>query len=217
MIKFLSYFINKKSPLYGGEQSIHIEKKKQISKGDSSNTEYLKFPNHTGTHIDFPYHFSDSGKTINDYLPAFWKFDQVFTISYPAVQKEIINENIFNDFDIPENTEFLIFNTGFGRFRGKTDYWRNNPGLAPQLAGALKSRCPGLKVVGFDFISLSSFYNRELGREAHREFLINNDILIVEDMKLDEIKDKMIISITALPLLIEHADGVPITIIAEYE
>ena len=69
----------------------------------------------------------------------------------------------------------------------------------------------------FDFISLSSYQNRTLGRKSHKKFLIENDILIIEDMDLNYIKGKKIISISAFPLLIDQVDGSPITVIAEYE
>jgi kynurenine formamidase len=217
MTLFLSYYINKKTPLYGGEKAIFIEKRSEISKGASSNTKYIKMPNHTGTHIDFPNHFSDSGKIINDYPASFWKFQKVHVISYLVKIDEIIDESLIESYGIPDDTEFLILNTNFGNYREKTVYWNNNPGLSPNLAKALKSKCPDLKVIGFDFISVSSYQNRLLGREAHKTFLLENDILLIEDMKLDEIHDKNIKSITALPLLIDKIDGGPISIIAEYE
>lgn len=214
---YLSYFINEQTPLYGGEKAIFIEEKSKISEGAGSNSKYLKLPNHTGTHIDFPNHFSDAGKTINDYPASFWRFDKIFVISFHAQNEEIINEEIAGRIDIPFDTEFLILNTGFFANREKEIYWNNNPGLSPKLAKVLKLRCPNLRVIGCDLISLSSYQNRILGREAHKEFLLQNDILIIEDMKLDEILGKRIRSITALPLLINKIDGVPITIIAEYE
>jgi arylformamidase len=214
---YLSYFINEKTPLYGGENAIVVEKRSEISKGASSNTKYLKLPNHAGTHIDFPNHFSDSGRIINDYPASFWKFDKVFVILYPAMPEEIIGKNLLDKYDIPIETEFLILNTSFGEHREKKIYWNNNPGLSPKLAKALKSRCPNLRVIGFDFISVSSFQNRMLGREAHKEFLIENDLLLIEDMKLDELNNKSIKSIVALPLMIDRVDGGPITIVAEYE
>jgi len=214
---YLSYFINEQTPLYGGLKAIFIEKRGQISNGDSSNTKYLKLPNHSGTHIDFPYHFSNEGKTINDYPASFWVFNKVYTLSYNANKEEIIDEKILDINAIPKETEFLIINTDFGKVRGAKEYWNNNPGLAPSLAKTLKLQCANLKVVGFDFISVSSYQNRLLGREAHKAFLLENDMLIIEDMKLDEIQDKVIKSVTALPLLIDKIDGCPITIIAEYE
>ena len=214
---YLSYFINEQTPLYGGEKAIFIDKRSEIVKGASSNTKYLQFPNHTGTHIDFPCHFSDKGKTINDYPAGFWKFHHVFVIDYGAREKEIIGESILEGIIIPEETGFLIIKTRFGKYRNKKTYWKNNPGLSPELAFELKKRCPELKVVGFDFISVSSYQNRMLGRDAHKAFLLDNDILLVEDMKLDELKNNTVNVITALPLMIDRADGVPITIIADME
>ena len=118
---------------------------------------------------------------------------------------------------IPKETEFLIINTEFHKKRESKLYWNNNPGLSPKLASKLKKNSPNLRVVGFDFISLTSYQNRILGREAHTEFLINNDILLIEDMDLRFISNKEIKSITALPLLFKDLDGAPITICAQYE
>ena len=213
---YLSYFINENTPLYGGEKAVFIKERSQISKGASSNTKYLELPNHSGTHIDFPNHFSDNGKTINDYSPKFWIFNHVFVINYPAKPVEIICESAFEGADIPVETEFLIVNTGFGKFRKEEKYWARNPGLSPKLAKQIRNMCPQIKVIGFDFISISSYQNRIIGREAHQEFLLNNDILLIEDMKLEDIHNKTIKSIIALPLLIDKIDGAPISIIAVY-
>ena len=188
-----------------------------MSKGDSSNTKYLKFPNHTWTHIDFPNHFSDKGKKSDFYKASFWFTEKITVINYNAKNKEIIDTKALSDQNIPKDTEFLILNTGFYKKRNTEDYWKNNPGLSPSLAAFLKKNCPNLRFIGFDFISLTSYQNRLLGREAHVEFLINNDILIVEDMDLSKIDGLEIKTITALPILIESVDGAPISIIASYE
>ena len=79
-------------------------------------------------------------------------------------------------------------------------------------------------MIGFDFISLSSYTNRELGREAHRAFLnksfsgLNKDcskpILIIEDMHLASLKEcpnKIVVA----PLRYDRSDGSPVTIISE--
>ena len=73
---FLSYFIDEHTPSYGGiENAVKIERIKSIEKGDSSNNLELKFPAHIGTHIDFPFHFSNDGKKLEDYPPSFWIFN----------------------------------------------------------------------------------------------------------------------------------------------
>jgi len=209
----LSHFINSETPLYGGEKLILISINKSIKKGDSCNTKTITIPNHTGTHIDFPNHFSNEGKTINDYSPKFWIFQHLFILNYTPEPAEIIDLCDRVD-EIPSDTDFLILKTGFQQHRKSDTYWQLNPGLSPKLAGKLRQRCPNLRVTGFDFISLSSYQNREIGREAHREFLIKHDILIIEDMDLSRVNGH-IAKLICLPLLIDGIDGVPVTIIAE--
>jgi kynurenine formamidase len=81
-IIFLSYFLNANTPVYGGAKgSVLFEELRSISKGDTSNNLYLKFPNHIGTHIDFPRHFSDTGKSLNDYSADFWIFNHAQSAS----------------------------------------------------------------------------------------------------------------------------------------
>ena len=214
---YLSYFLNEDTPIYGGEKAIFIENRSEMSNGDSSNTKYLKFPNHSGTHIDFPNHFSDFGKKIDNYEASFWHTNHIKVIKYLAKEEEIITHNSISVSKIPSETEFLIINTEFYKKRKEKAYWNNNPGLSPDLAIRLKEQCPKLKFVGFDFISLTSYQNRLLGREAHVEFLIKNDILLIEDMDLSKVDFCNIVSVTALPLLIEGLDGSPISIIANCE
>ena len=71
-----------------------------------------------------------------------------------------------------------------------------------------------MKVIGFDFISISSFSNREMGRIAHRKFLVENEILVIEDMSLIEASNK-IEKVYCFPLLINGIDGCPVTVIGE--
>ena len=75
---FLSYFLNESTPVYGGDLNAFVVKRtRQIIKGDNSNNMHLSFPNHIGTHIDFPFHFSTSGKTCSDYPASFWVFTKI--------------------------------------------------------------------------------------------------------------------------------------------
>lgn len=212
---YLSHFISTDTPLYGGADGIKIIPAKSMQHGDSCNTQSLTFPNHTGTHIDFPLHFSNSGKNLNDYSPAQWIFSFPFILDYESKPAEIINIGSAINL-IPVQTDFLIIRTGFQKFRGAPEYWQQNPGISPAMAIKLRQHCKNLRVIGFDFISLSSYQHRETGRTAHVEFLIKNDILVVEDMDLS-IPIKRINKIICLPLLVENADGVPVTIIAEID
>ena len=207
-IQYLSHFLNENTQAYGGEiDCIKFERTRSISNGDTSNNLKLTFPNHIGTHIDFPYHFNSNGKKCNNYIPNFWIFNKVGLL---ISEVENIDLNLNN---INENIEILLLKTGFENHRGKEKYWKEQPVILSKYANIFKNKFPKLRAFGFDIISLTSKLDREEGKRAHIEFLINNDIIIIEDMHLMNLinePNKLIVA----PLLINDADGTPCTIIA---
>lgn len=211
---FLSYFLDKKTPLYGGSKGIEIVKLNDILNGDTANTKKLTLHNHSGTHIDFPNHFINNGKVSNDYNADFWIFNNPYLIELDVSENEIILLSDEQINLIPSNTDFLILKTGFYKYRKAMKFWNNNPGIHPELAKKIKTKCPNLKVLGMDLISLTSYQNRELGRIAHKKFLGENDILLVEDMKLDKLFVNPI-KIMCFPMMVKGLDGAPVSIIAE--
>lgn len=211
---YLSYYLNEDTPLYGGNKGIIINKLSEIKNGDSSNTKELIFNNHSGTHIDFPNHFIDNGKVSNDYDPDFWFFNNPYLIKYNAEENEIIDLNDSMLLSIPTNVDFLIIKTNFYKVRNQTKYWKYNPGISPNLATKLRTKFSKLRAIGFDFISLTSYQNRILGRKSHKEFLGKNEILIVEDMDLSLLKNQPK-KIMCFPLQVKNIDGAPVNVIAE--
>ena len=212
---YLSYNLTNETPLYGGKKGIKIVESSSIRNGDSANSKNISFNNHSGTHIDYPNHFIVNGKVSNDYSADFWVFNNPFLIEYNAKQDEIINLNKAILAEIPEKTDFLIIKTGFYKQRSSKKYWNNNPGFHPNLSTKLRKKCPNLKVLAMDCISLTSFQNRELGRKAHRKFLGENNILLVEDLKVDQLI-KCPSKIYCFPILLDRVDGAPVTVIAEF-
>jgi arylformamidase len=215
---YISYPLSNKTPVYGGGDSLKIQQEKSIEKGDSCNTLYLSLSNHVGTHIDFPKHFIQTGKTSSDYHPEFWIFYCPFILDISPVNPGMIIEKEKIGLDtVPENIDMLVIKTGLCHLRDKDTYWKNNPGFAPGLAAVLRERFPHLRVFGFDSISLSSFAYREIGHEAHKAFLDNpHPILLLEDMDLSMVDNSMNLKqIIVSPLRIEGADGAPCTVFAE--
>lgn len=214
--QYLSYFLDDKTPIYGGSSGIDIVKLNDIAKGDTANTKRISFHNHSGTHIDFPNHFLENGKFSSDYNAEFWIFNNPYVVKISTNEDEIILLDKKLIETIPKQTDFLILNTGFYKYRGSKKFWNNNPGISPDLAKLLKLRCPNLRVLGMDTISLTSYQNRIIGRQSHRKFLGENNILLVEDMNLKNLKS-LPKKLMCFPLLIKKVDGCPVTIIAEYE
>ena len=92
-------------------------------------------------------------------------------------------------------------------------YFFNQPVIPSNFAEIFKNHFPKLRVFGFDMISLTSKLNREEGKNAHINFLINQDILVLEDMYLEHLHDTPSLLVVS-PILVEGADGVPCTVIA---
>lgn len=210
---YLSHFISEETPLYGGQSNIRIKKDLRISSGDPANTLLIEIPNHVSTHIDLPKHFSNVGKSLSDYNPSFWFFQNVSVLKVNASPGETIDLTPRLQ-EVRRDTDLLLVKTGFQKYRHEKMYWENNPGLAPKSAGELRKRCPQLKAVGIDFISVSTPAREDIGLQAHRAFLVENDILLLEDINLESV-DSRLQKVYLFPLLIQDADGVPVTAIGE--
>ena len=208
---FLSHIIDERTPCYGGKSGIVLKNVRSIVSGDSCNEMHWSLGNHTGTHVDAPRHFCQDGKTVDQWGPAHWVFNKVALVRLRGITGgQMIMPDAIGL--LSKDAEFVIIKTGYGRLRGRDAYWQNSPGLHPSLAGWLKRKCPGLRAVGMDIISVSSLQHRELGREAHREFL-KRGIALVEDMKLSLLK-KTPYRVVVAPVRVKDADGAPCTVIA---
>lgn len=205
---FLSYFLDEETPVYGGVSgAISMEQIRSINKGDNSNNLKISLPNHSGTHIDFPRHFSSNGKTMNDYPPSFWIFNRIGFLECNVGDLP----NKLNELD--PDIELLILKSGFGAQRGTEDYCWKQPVIPARLAYLLREKFAKLRVFGFDMISLTSKLDRPEGKRAHEAFLIEEEILVLEDMDLSKLQSSPSIVII-LPLQINQADGSPCTVIA---
>ena len=96
---------------------------------------------------------------------------------------------------MPVETDLLLIRSGIETLRlsDPETYIFHGAGLVPEIGLWLRKNRK-LKMIGFDWISLTCYENRTLGREAHKAFLsstINetknlNPVLIIEDMKLSD-------------------------------
>ena len=166
----MSFPLSNKTPIYGGGTGLKIKQNKSILSGDSCNTEAWNIPNHIGTHIDSPRHFFKEGNTIDKYPPEFWISKNIKIIDLPIKKARwILPEDL--DGKLSLKTDCILIRTGFQQRGNKEAYFKDNPGLDPELGKWLRSNYPTVKFVGVDFISISRITDRERGRTAHKEFL----------------------------------------------
>lgn len=214
----LSYNITVNTPLYPGTQPMVIENVKEISKGDHCNTSLLILSNHTGTHIDGPKHFLDSGRTISEYSLEELVFKSPILFNCPKGINEVIKIDDLGGLTGSIDPDVIFIRTGFYRYRSNIHtYCYKNPFLSPDAAEYLRNNFPTIKAIGIDCISISSFGSREEGRETHK-ILLKEDgfkggpILLIEDLYIPfELTrlDEVIVS----PIFIEGIDSVPCTVI----
>lgn len=214
----LSHVLKQDTPSYGNRDKVIIRVNSCIRGGETANSSRLVLSNnHIGTHIDVPRHFSDEGKKTTDYPIGDYVFENVQVIDVPCDGPKLVEGTDLEG--LRSDIELLLIRTGYEAKRGEDAYWNNNPGLSPALADYLRTHCPNLRCVGFDFISVTSWQHRAEGRLAHKAFLAPEDgsreIWAIEDMSLMN-APKEIKKVVAAPLLVEDGNGTAVTVIAEY-
>lgn len=212
---FLSHILNQNTPTYGNKNRFECVKKSDIAEGAIANDSYISSTVHIGTHIDMPYHFYEEGQTIEDFEADFWLFTQPLIVEIQP-KSLIIKDELLAKLSTLQMSEFdiLIVKTGICHAREEERFWSKNYGFHPDIYDYLVEKFPKIRVFGFDSISVSSFKERLLGREAHKRFL-NPDkpILLLEDMNLANINENRHFSkIIVAPLRIQMCDGLPCTV-----
>ncbi|KJU82092.1 cyclase family protein [Candidatus Magnetobacterium bavaricum] len=214
--RFLSYPLSSNIPVYGiWPQKPHISPVRSLIAGDSCNVYNINIENHWGTHVDCPAHFFNDGKKVVDYEADFWLFEHPQVITVKAKEGQLIDEkDMFGD--INEDTDLLIIYSGWGKQRNTVEYAQRNPGLRPEFGFFLRNGYNNIRAVGFDWISVSSYMYREIGRDAHRAFLNpapkGSPVVIIEDMLLyDDMTGLK--EVFVMPLRIEEVDSAPCTVL----
>lgn len=219
--KELSYPVNTATPMYGSAPGPEIIPFRRIADGDTSNSYMISIHNHTGTHIDAPRHFFENGKPISSYSSEELRFDQPLMIDCPKDSAALItNDDIKHASDMLQNSDIVFLRTGFGRFRNDETYRTHNPGISPETILWIRKEFPGVRCIGIDCISISSFQHRNEGREAHRSAFIEkpgfgDPLLLIEDMKLDMLPEERLETVFVLPWQIVGLDSAPCIIMAK--
>ncbi len=176
------------------------EEKKPIFKVVSESPVYetdLNLNLHTGTHIDFPKHMIEGGKTSKDY-----GIDQ-FTGKCYVVDVTFLNRRILKK-DI---TSIKLATYDFIIFKTKNSYEKEfNPEFVylSEEAAEVLSASP-LKGVGIDALGIE---REQPGYPTHR-LLLGNDILIYEGLDLRNIAEG-VYEFIGLPMKIDDVEASPV-------
>lgn len=174
-----------------------------IQKGDIVNLSVFSFGSHTGTHIDAPYHFIDSGKRIDELnMHHFIGNAKVFAFE----GKDCIDYHDVAGLGIQEG-DIVLFKTKNSEYMRNRTFREDFAYITRAAAGYLADR--EIATLGFDFLSIEQFGSKDF--PAHNA-LLGKGIVIIEGLNLTEV-DAGEYQMLSLPMLVKGGNGSPIRVL----
>jgi len=170
----------------------------RLRDGDSCNIGKITSSIHSGTHLDAPYHYNESGATI-DALPTgiFVGPARVFH----AQGREVITREVFSGLDGRVTPRVLVRTNACD---DKTVFPPRIPTLAPEVPAWLGEQ--GVRLIGVDVPSVDQVDSKTL--PIHHALGAAN-IIILENLDLRAVAAGCY-ELIALPLRLVGADGSPV-------
>jgi arylformamidase len=189
-------------PTYPHNTPFALEAIKRLANGDSSNVSTLHMSAHTGTHVDAPRHFFDSGQgTESLALELLIGRARVIEISSRAISAEDLAA-----VDLSDDIRVLI-KTRNSRLWGSPEFHTDYVGVTESGAKHLVEH--GIKVVGVDYLSVEQFKNP--GAPAHH-VLLGAGTIVIEGLDLRQVEPG-IYEMFCLPLRVVGSDGAPARVV----
>ncbi len=194
--------ISSEMPVYPGDPRISIEVRESIAKGAPCNVSSISLGSHTGTHIDPPYHFIDSGIKV-DQIPLNLLIGRTRVVETTA---KCIDKSVLKGIELDDCIR-LIFKTRNSYLWNSNSFAQDYVYVTPEAAEILVTS--GIKLVGIDYLSIEQYGSTTF--QTHKT-LLGNGVIIIEGLNLAEV-DPGNYEMICLPLKIKDADGAPARVI----
>lgn len=189
-------------PVYPGDPPVIFEARQRIAHGDPANVSYCGMGTHTGTHIDAPFHFVDSGRKIGEIpLNLLIGRTRIVEITAPRIDEEVLSE-----VDLDDHVR-VIFKTRNSYLWSRNTFVQEYVHVTPGAARKLVEN--GIKLVGIDYLSIEKFGSTSF--PTHLE-LLSNGVVIIEGLNLSEV-DAGEYELICLPMKLQDSDGAPARVI----
>ncbi len=187
-------------PVFPNNPSPSIERTRLISAGANANMSVITLGSHTGTHVDAPCHFEESGGTV-DQIPLDVLMGRVRVV-------EIMTEGNITAADLehaslPHGLRRVLFKTRNSEFWDSNEFRFDYCGLAPDASLWLVER--GLRLVGVDCLSVEPSGPKDYS--THHS-LLGRGIAVIEGVDLRKVPPGDY-TLVCLPLPIKGGDGSP--------
>lgn len=195
--------LSNQTPVWEGDKGVHIRRVAKIEMGSEFNVSRMELGVHAGTHIDSPFHLINAGNTV-DQIPLESLIGDVQVVQVSS-RYDVINEKCLKELDINPAIERILFKTS------NSDFWENDPYsfntdyIALNTDGAKFLADSGMRLVGVDYFSISSFDDLT---KPHMILLENNTVLL-ENIDLRNVFPG-VYQLICLPLKLVGTDGAPV-------
>jgi arylformamidase len=195
--------------VWPGDPAFALRQVSSIDKGQESNISLIRMSVHTGTHIDAPKHFFDSGMTI-DQIPLEKLIGEALVLridnAIKTITKDVIKEHPLSE--RIGKVKKILFHTSNSKI------WHNNPGdfqhdyVGIDTTGAEYLAQFDLDLVGVDYLSIAPFVETD----APHKILLSKDVVLLEGIDLSLVEEGFY-EIYCLPLLLSSSEGAPTRVI----
>ena len=186
-------------PVYPGDSPVVITPWLSIACGDPANVSRVTLCSHSGTHLDPPRHFSDSGMSVDE-IPLERLIGKARVVEILGVT--MIGRDELRRLPI-KGVERLLLKTDSSGLWKQSEFKQDFSALS--VDGARYLLESGVKLVGIDYLSVEHV---EGDGEVHR-MLLDNDVLILEGINLADVAPGEY-ELICLPLKIKGGDGAPV-------
>jgi arylformamidase len=201
----ISLPITPSMPVWPGDPSVQMERISTIADGENANVTFLHLCAHTGTHIDAPKHFIDSGKTIEQ-VPLEKLIGEALVL-HIAEDIGVISEDVLQSHPQKElllKAKKVLFRTRNSALWAAfpTTFVEDYVGI--DASGAAYLAALDLDLIGVDYLSVAPY---KATYETHH-ILLGKEIVLLEGIDLSEIPQGFY-QLFCLPLNISGSDGAP--------
>ena len=209
----LSIGVDDGTPTYPGDPQPRLCAASTIA--DSGfNVLRVDIGSHTGTHVDAPYHFLESGARIDELpLERFVGPGAVVDVSHLGPRQPILWQDIERHADGFEDGVIVLLRTGWSRFLHSPRYFAH-PFLDADACEEVLAR--GVRAIGIDAMSLDATPTGAVERDAFpcHDSISRAGGVIVENLANLAAVDFPEPLVSVLPLRLVGGDGAPTRAVA---
>jgi arylformamidase len=185
------------------DAGVELTQEESLRGGGAYNCSRLVCSSHIGTHIDAPYHFTESGKGIDE-VSLYDLIGDALVVEIAAA--DLITAAELRNVDL-RTFKRILFKTRNSALLADRTFHEDYVALDYSAAELLVEN--GVKVVGIDYLSIEPF--TDTGHPVHK-LLTENGVLIIETLDLRAIEPGAYFMV-ALPLKLKGCDGAPARVV----